>query len=166
MLTQEELLERLKSIEMLSLDVDGVLTDGGLYYTDDGHQMRKFNVKDGMGIVQVIKAGIEVCIISASKADVITKRASDLGIKHVFPGAEDKLLKLAELCGALSLDIAHVAHIGDDVNDLPVLKAVGLSVTVADAMAEVRDAADYVTVGKGGKGAVREICDLLLQARR
>lgn len=164
-MTSEELQERLKTIKMLSLDVDGVLTDGGLYYTDDGHQMRKFNVKDGMGIVAAMAAGVEVCIITASKADVITKRARDLGVTHVFAGTEDKLQTLTMLCDMLSIDIGDVAHMGDDVNDLPALEAVGLSLTVADAVGDVLQVADYVTTRDGGRGAVREICDLLVATR-
>ena len=165
-ISRKQLKKRLQTIELLSLDVDGVLTDGGLYYIDDGHQMRKFNVKDGMGIVQAMKAGLEICIISASKADVVSKRASDLGIKHVYPGSEDKLAKLSERCAELSLDLKHVAHIGDDINDLPVLKEVGLSLTVADAVDDVRGAVDFITSKEGGKGAVREICDLIVEVRR
>jgi 3-deoxy-D-manno-octulosonate 8-phosphate phosphatase (KDO 8-P phosphatase) len=164
-MTREDLLERLKTIKLLSLDVDGVLTDGGLYYTDDGHQMRKFNVKDGMGIVAVMAAGVEVCIITASKADVITKRAQDLGVTHVFPGVEDKLQTLAGLCADLAIDLSEVIHIGDDVNDLPVLAAVGLPITVADGVSEVMRVAQHVTTRDGGKGAVREICDLLVSTR-
>ncbi|NQU58285.1 MAG: HAD hydrolase family protein [Rhodospirillales bacterium] len=164
-MTRDELLERLKTIKMLSLDVDGVLTDGGLYYTDDGHQMRKFNVKDGMGIVEVMRAGIEVCIISASKVDVVAKRARDLGITHVFAGVEDKLQTLIMLCDMLSLDIKDVAHIGDDINDIGALEAVGLPITVADGVSKVVQVAQFVTEKEGGRGAVREICDLLVASR-
>ena len=164
-MTREELQERLKTIKLLSLDVDGVLTNGGLYYTDDGHQMRKFNVKDGMGIVAAMAAGVEVCIITASKADVITKRAQDLGVTHIFPGVEDKLQTLSGLCAELAINLSEVAHIGDDVNDLPVLEAVGLPMTVADGVSEVLQVAQHVTDKEGGKGAVREICDLLVSTR-
>jgi 3-deoxy-D-manno-octulosonate 8-phosphate phosphatase (KDO 8-P phosphatase) len=164
-MTRKELLKRLKTIKMLSLDVDGILTDGGLYYTDDGHQMRKFNVKDGMGIVAAMAAGVEVCIITASKADAIRQRARDLGVTHVFAGTDDKLQTLTMLCDMLSLNIKDVAHMGDDVNDMPVLETVGLGITVADGVAEVLKMADYVTEKGGGKGAVREICDLLVAGR-
>lgn len=162
---REELRNELKTIKLLSLDVDGVLTDGGLYYTDDGHQMRKFNVKDGMGIVAALAAGVEVCIITASKADVIIKRARDLGVTHVFAAVQDKMQTLNMLCDMLSIDLNDVAHIGDDVNDLPVLEAVGLPITVADGVLEVQQVVAYVTQREGGKGAVREICDLLVAAK-
>ncbi len=164
-LTKEQLGKRLARVELLSLDVDGVLTDGGLYYTDDGHQFRKFNVKDGEGIKRAMQAGIQVTIITASKADVITKRAADLGVKHVFPGVDEKLSTLEGLCAELGIGLDRVAHIGDDLNDLPLLNAVGLALTVADAMPDVIERAAYVTDKPGGRGAVREIIDLMVAAK-
>jgi len=164
-LSRQQLTDRLKDIRMLSLDVDGVLTDGGLYYTDDGHQMRKFNVKDGVGIKAVMAAGVDIAIITASATDVISKRAADLGVTHVFPGVEDKMQTLQGLCGELGVDLQDVAHMGDDSNDLCVLEAVGLALTVSDAIDEVLDAADYVTDKPGGRGSVREICDLVVASR-
>ncbi|MHA1598086.1 MAG: KdsC family phosphatase [Alphaproteobacteria bacterium] len=164
-LSKEHLTERLKDIRLLSLDVDGVMTDGGLYYTDDGQQMRKFNVKDGVGIKAVMAAGVKLCIITASATDVISKRAADLGVKHVFPAVEDKLTTLQGLCDELGIDLGEVAHMGDDSNDLVVLDAVGLALTVSDAVDEVLDIADYVTDKPGGRGAVREIADLVVASR-
>lgn len=164
-LGKKQLGEKLAGIELLSLDVDGVLTDGGLYYTDDGHQLRKFNVKDGEGIKRAMQAGVEVTIITASKADVITKRAADLGVKHVFPGVDEKLSTLEGLCTQLGIGLDKVAHIGDDLNDLPLLNAVGLSLTVADAMPDVIECVAYVTDKPGGCGAVREIIDIMVAAK-
>jgi len=164
-LSTEELSSRLSGIRLWCLDVDGVLTDGGLYYTDDGHQLRKFNVKDGVAIKRAMAAGVEIAIITASSADVITKRAADLGVKHVFPGVEDKLVTLNDLCEKLDIPLGLVAHMGDDLNDLPVLQAVGLPMTVADAVPEVIESVAYVTSAGGGKGAVREISDLLVTSK-
>lgn len=160
-LSTEDLIEKLKGVRLLSLDVDGVLTDGGLYYAEDGSQLRKFNVKDGMGMKAVRRLGVEVCIITASKTAAIHHRGEVLGIPHVFVGVEDKLTTLIGLCAKLGIGLDAVAHIGDDVNDLPVLRAVGLPLTVADAVDAVLAEAAYVTKRKGGDGAVREICDLI-----
>jgi 3-deoxy-D-manno-octulosonate 8-phosphate phosphatase (KDO 8-P phosphatase) len=149
----------------LSLDVDGVLTDGGLYYADDGSQLRKFNVKDGMGMKLARKAGVEVCIVTASQTAAIHHRGEVLGIPHVFVGVDDKLATLKGLCETLGIAPAQVAHMGDDLNDLPLMEMVGLTITVADAVDAVLENVDYVTRRKGGDGAVREICDLVLKAR-
>ncbi|MDP7651795.1 MAG: HAD hydrolase family protein [Rhodospirillales bacterium] len=164
-LSQATLVERLKGVKLLSLDVDGVLTDGGLYYTDDGQQLRKFNVKDGMGIQRVRAAGVEVAVISAAKAPAILRRGESLGLAHVVVGCDDKLAALVIICGKLGVDLADVAHMGDDLNDVPVLEVVGLPLSVADAVAEARAAAAYVTERRGGDGAVREICNLMVAAR-
>lgn len=164
-LSPDELSRRLGGVKLLSLDVDGVLTDGGLYYGDDGHQLRKFNVKDGLGIKRAMGAGVQVAIVSAGKSKCVLKRAEDLGIKHVFIGAEDKLDTLEELCTKLQIGLDQVAHMGDDLNDIPVLEAVGVPLTVADAMDEAKELADYVTEKGGGQGAVREICDILVKSK-
>ncbi|MDP6788438.1 MAG: HAD hydrolase family protein [Rhodospirillales bacterium] len=164
-LSRAALVERLQGVKLLSLDVDGVLTDGGLYYTDDGQQLRKFNVKDGMGIQRVRAAGAEVAVISAAQAPAILRRGESLGLDHVHVGCEDKLAALEKICQESGFDLSDVAHMGDDLNDVPVLEAVGLPLSVADAVAEARAAAAYVTSRRGGDGAVREICDLMVSAR-
>lgn len=156
---------RLGQIKLLSLDVDGVMTDGGLYYTDDGVQFRKFNVKDGLGIKRAIKSGVQMCIISASKATSTLRRAEHLGIQHVRIGAEDKIAHLREIAGELGIDLHEVAHIGDDLTDIPLMDGIGLPLTVADAVPEVIQVAKFVTTKAGGKGAVREICDMIVKAR-
>lgn len=164
-LTMREAELRLGQIKLLSLDVDGVMTDGGLYYTEDGLQFRKFNVKDGLGIKLAIKAGVQMCIISASKATSTIKRAEHLGIQHVRIGAEDKLTHLREIASELGVDLHEAAHIGDDLTDIELMNNVGLPMTVADAVPEAIAASRYVTSKAGGKGAVREICDLIVKAR-
>lgn len=163
--SRAKLLHRLAHVKLLSLDVDGVLTDGGLYFTDDGHQLRKFNVKDGMGMQRARDAGIEVAIVSAGVSSVVEERAKSLGIKHVFVGVTDKLATIKRLCEDLGVGLEVVIHVGDDVNDVPVLSAVGCPMSVADGVNEAREASIYVTERRGGDGAVREICDLLLAAR-
>ncbi|MDC0835074.1 HAD family hydrolase [Leptolyngbya valderiana BDU 20041] len=162
----DNLRDRFARVELLALDVDGVLTDGGLYYSDSGEQMKKFNVKDGQGIKLAQKAGIEIAIISASGASATRHRAKTLGIAHVYVGIEDKLSTLQGLCETLNLDRDRVAYIGDDANDIPVLEWVGCPLTVADAMAANLKVAAYVTRKCGGEGAVREICDLLVACRQ
>ncbi|MGY9003266.1 MAG: KdsC family phosphatase [Rhodospirillales bacterium] len=157
-LSRAQLAERLKSVKLLSLDVDGVLTDGGLYYADDGLAFRKFNVRDGLGIVLLRKAGLHIAIISAGKPASTATRAKDLGVKHVRMGVEDKLKELSEICESLGVHLNDVIHIGDDLPDLTLMQA------VADGADAVKESATYITERKGGEGAVREICDLLLES--
>ncbi len=164
-ISQSEWRSRLSEIELLAMDVDGVLTDGGLYYTDSGEELKKFNVKDGQGIKLLIQSGIEVAIVTASASSSTLHRAKKLGITHTFLAVEDKLSALKGLCEKLNLSLAQVAYVGDDVNDLRVMQAVGCPLTVADAMPENRASAVYVTKLAGGQGAVREICDILVQFR-
>jgi 3-deoxy-D-manno-octulosonate 8-phosphate phosphatase (KDO 8-P phosphatase) len=161
-----EVLRRLGKVKLLCLDVDGVLTDGGIYYSDDGHITRKYNVKDGVGIKRAMQAGVEVAIITAGVSGSVPERAKTLGVRHVFSGVEDKLAVVTQLCEALKIDLDAVAHIGDDLNDVPLMEAVGCPITVADADETAFAAAQMITEKKGGEGAVREICDLLVKARQ
>jgi len=154
----------LAGIRLLSLDVDGVMTDGGLYYGDDGRVSRKYNVKDGVGIQRAMAAGVEVAIISAGVSGSIPERAETLGIPHVFTGVADKLAVLRGLCEELGTTLAETAHMGDDINDLPLMAAVGCAVSVADGHPQARAAAAVVTERGGGAGAVREFCDALVAA--
>ncbi len=163
--TPSELLRRLADVRLLTLDVDGVLTDGGLYYTDDGVLLRRFNVKDGQGIKRVMAAGVAVALVSAGPARSIERRGEDLGIAHVFAGVEDKLARVSALCREIGRTLAETAHVGDDLNDLALMAAIGFPLTVADAVPEVLDAALFVTQRSGGGGAVREICDLIVAAK-
>lgn len=159
------LVERARRVRLLCLDVDGVLTDAGMYYGPDGEVLKKFNTRDGMGIGLVRDAGLQVALISTESTSMIHARAAKLRIEHVFTGARDKSAALAELCARLGLTPSEVAYVGDDVNDLPALAIAGLPCAVADAVAAVRRIAAYVTLRRGGDGAVREVCDLLLAAR-
>ncbi|WP_439655338.1 KdsC family phosphatase [Waterburya agarophytonicola] len=150
-------------VRLLALDVDGILTDGGLYYTENGEVCKKFNVKDGKGIKLLMQSGIEVAIISANDSYATIHRAQKLGIDNCFIGVEDKLTVLKNLCDKLDLSLSQVAYMGDDLNDLPILKAVGFPITVADAISENKTNSIYITEAVGGQGAVREVCNLLLQ---
>lgn len=152
-------------VRLLALDVDGVLTDGGLYFSAEGVELKRFDVKDGFGLQRLMESGVQIAIVSAGRAEVTRHRARVLGITHVLVEVADKLLALKGLCRELGLGLDLVAYAGDDLNDLPVLRAVGVSFAVADAIATVRATAAYVTQATGGRGAVREICDLLLAAR-
>lgn len=164
-ISQYELQNCLSQVKLLALDVDGVLTDGGLYYTESGEELKKFNVKDGQGIKLVMQAGIEVAIITTSTSAAVLHRAKKLGIKHAFLGIEDKLTTVKELCEKLSISLSQVAYVGDDIVDLPVLDTVGCPLTVADAMPENQACAIYITKLAGGQGCVREICNLLLNSQ-
>jgi 3-deoxy-D-manno-octulosonate 8-phosphate phosphatase (KDO 8-P phosphatase) len=161
----DEARARLARVRLLVLDVDGVLTDGSLYYTERGEEIKKFHVRDGQGIKLAQQVGIEIALISGNASAAVEQRALVLGIRHVFLGVDDKLARLEALCTHLGLSLAQVAYVGDDVNDLPTLQAVGCPCTVADAMPANRACALYVTHLPGGQGAVREICDLLVQLR-
>ena len=158
-------LTQLGKVQLLSLDVDGVMTDGGIYYTDNGDTFRKFNAQDGMGLVRLRQSGVMVTIISAGAPGAIEFRARRLGIEHVFTDVSDKLTLLQGLADELGLDMQQVAHMGDDVNDLPLMQASGLAIASANAVPEVFDAAEIVTTRCGGDGAVREVCDAILKAR-
>lgn len=155
----------LARIRLLSLDVDGVQTDGGLYYTESGEELRKFHVRDGMGIQMLMAAGVHVAVITASATPCIAQRGRRLGVRHTLTGVHDKLEALTTLCRSLDVDLADVAHMADDVNDLAVLRAVGFPIAVADAQPEVLAVACHVTNRAGGQAPVREICDQILAAR-
>ena len=154
---------KLASIRLLALDVDGVLTDGGIIYTADNVEIKQFNVKDGYGIVSLIKKGIPVAIITARTSQVVEARAKELGITHVYQGAKNKLETLQTLIEKLEIPIEAVAYMGDDIPDLAVLQAVGLACCPADAVDTIKAACDWVTQSSGGRGAVREVCDAIMR---
>lgn len=154
---------RAADIRLLVLDVDGVLTDGRLYFTARGEEMKVFHVRDGAGIVQLLRAGVQIAVISGRHSAAVDKRAHELGIPWIKQGVHDKLAALQELLETLNLGPQAVACVGDDTPDLPLLEQARLGIAVADAHPAVRQAAHYVTQAPGGLGAVREACDLLLQ---
>jgi 3-deoxy-D-manno-octulosonate 8-phosphate phosphatase (KDO 8-P phosphatase) len=148
-------------IRLLILDVDGVLTNGRLYYGSRGELMKAFHVRDGHGIKTLRAAGIDVAVVSGRRSAAVRRRCRELGIRHVIQGADDKLAAFTRLARRLKVEPRECACIGDDVPDLPLMRAVGLACAVADAHPAARRAAHYTTLLEGGCGAVREVCDLL-----
>ncbi|HAL55532.1 MAG TPA: hypothetical protein DCP63_03370 [Bacteroidetes bacterium] len=157
---------KLKNIKVLLLDVDGVLTDGGVYYTDAGVEEKKFHVQDGQGITKLQHLGITVGIITGRHSKIVQRRAAELGVREVYQNRADKLDAYGDVKRRLKVEDAEVAYIGDDDPDLPVLQRVGFSAAPADAVDAVRRAVDYVCRKNGGGGAVREVIELLLAARQ
>jgi 3-deoxy-D-manno-octulosonate 8-phosphate phosphatase (KDO 8-P phosphatase) len=164
-LADPAVLSRAASVRLLVLDVDGVLTDGGLFYGPDGESLKRFNVLDGHGIKLLQEAGVAVAIISARKSPIVSRRATDLGITHLFQGVHDKLSAFNALLAQTGLPAEQCGFIGDDVIDLPVLLRAGFAVSVAHGHPDVRARVHYVTQAGGGQGAVRELCDLILHAQ-
>jgi 3-deoxy-D-manno-octulosonate 8-phosphate phosphatase (KDO 8-P phosphatase) len=159
------LVQRCARIEMLVLDVDGVLTDGRIIYTDAGEEMKAFHVRDGSGLKLWTSQGKKAGIITGRRSSIVERRAKELGITAVIQGADDKKAALDEMLKSLGLTPDQVCAIGDDIVDLAVLRACGLAVAVADACVEAKDDADYVTQARGGRGAVREVIELILRAQ-
>ncbi len=148
------------NIKLLVLDVDGVMTDGGMYYTENGDQFKKFNAKDGMAIKVVQKKGMKVAFLSSGSTEhIIQNRANTLGVEHVYVGPKPKIDVLYDWCRELGITIEDVAYVGDDINDLEVLEAVGFSGCPADAVEQVRLKANVVLRRKGGDACVREFVD-------
>ena len=153
-------------VRLLVLDVDGVLTDGRLYYGARGETLKVFHVRDGLGLKLLAGAGVTLAVISGRRSSMTARRCRELGVRHLVQGVEDKLAAFHRLRGRLGMSASVCACVGDDVPDVPLMREVGLSFAVADAHEQAREAADVVTRLPGGKGAVREVCDYLLQARR
>jgi 3-deoxy-D-manno-octulosonate 8-phosphate phosphatase (KDO 8-P phosphatase) len=160
-----ELMQRGKNIKLAVFDVDGVLTDGRLYFLEDGSEFKTFNTLDGQGIKMLINSGVVTAIISGRKTPVVERRAKNLGIAHLYQGREDKMMVLDELLQQLNLSYEQVAYLGDDLPDLPVIRRVGLGMAVANAATFVRQHAHGTTLAKGGEGAAREFCELILNAQ-
>ena len=160
-----EVWQRAQAVRLLLLDVDGVLTDGSLFFDAKGEALKVFHVRDGHGIKMVQRAGLEVALLSGRRSDAAYHRARELGISRFYEGLRDKVAILTELLAALNLTSGEVAMVGDELVDLPIMARVGLAVAVADAAPQVRAAAHWVTSLPGGRGAVREVTDLLLMAQ-
>ncbi len=157
--------QRAANLELVVFDVDGVLTDGRLYYSDDGREMKAFHVQDGFAIKLLRAHGVEVALISGRHSTMVTRRAEELGIVHLYHGVQDKAAALGELVAATGIDPARIAHVGDDLPDLAIFGLVGLAVSVADGHPAVTAAADHVTAAAGGHGVARELCQVILAAK-
>ena len=155
----------LQAIRLFATDVDGVLTDAGMYYAESGDEWKKFNTRDGMGLKLLQKAGIITAIVTQERTKLVARRAEKLAIPELHQGVLDKLSLVREMAARHGLTLSQVAYIGDDVNDLETLQHVGFSATPADGMPPIVALVDYVCQQKGGEGAVREICEMILEAQ-
>ncbi len=160
-----ELLEKAKKIQCIICDIDGVLTDGLIYIDNHANEQKAFNIQDGLGLKLLMAVGIEVAVITGSQNAVIDHRMKQLDIRHYFKGQINKQAAFQQLKTRLNLDNEAFAYVGDDLPDLPIMKQVGLSVAVSNAVRQVLDNADLGTKQQGGRGAVREVCDLILTAQ-
>ena len=153
-------------IKLVAFDVDGVFTDGRFYLSNDGVESKAFSTQDGFGIRRLLDAGIAVAVISGRTSAAVQQRMNELGVRHVVQGCADKIAAFDAITAELDITDAECAYVGDDIPDLPLLKKAGTSVAVANAVAELHRECDFVTQARGGFGAVREVCDMILAARQ
>ncbi|WP_372964291.1 KdsC family phosphatase [Marinobacter sp.] len=158
----DELRVKAAAIKLAAFDVDGIMSDGKLYFSANGDELKTFNILDGLGLKQLMNAGITVAVITGRRSPLTEKRMKDLGINHLMQGREDKRTALQELVADMDISPAQIAYMGDDLPDLPALQFAGLGITVPNGYWLVKQHADYCTTVAGGNGAVREACDLLL----
>lgn len=161
----KDILAKAAQIKLVVFDVDGVLTDGSLYLGDDGQEYKAFHSRDGLGMKMLKASGVEIAIITARSSNVVAHRMRSLGIEHVYQGRLDKLAAFEDLLEKLSLQTAQVAYAGDDVVDLPVLRRAGLAIAVQDAHTLVKQHAHWQTPHNGGRGAARDVCELIMEAQ-
>jgi 3-deoxy-D-manno-octulosonate 8-phosphate phosphatase (KDO 8-P phosphatase) len=157
---------RLGAVRVLVMDVDGVLTDGGIYYTERGDEVKRFDVRDGQGLVLLRQAGVLTAVITRRRSEIVERRADELGIVEVHQGATDKRAVLESLLARRGISASEAAYVGDDVGDLPAMNLVGFPIAVSDAVPPVKKAAIYVTRAHPGHGAIRELCDLILHSKQ
>lgn len=161
----QDILERASRIKLVVFDVDGVLTDGGLFIGDDGQEYKAFNSRDGHGMTMIQQTGVTIGIITGRTSEVVRIRMESLGIEHIYQGKRDKLPAYEELKQALRIADEHVAYVGDDVVDIPIMRRVGLAIAVADAHPLVQRHAHWQTRSPGGRGAGRDVCELIMEAQ-
>lgn len=154
-----------QQVKLAVFDVDGVMTDGGLYFTSEGDEIKRFNVKDGIGIKWLMSNGIKVAIITGRQSALVTRRAKDLGIDLLIQGREDKVVALQELLVQLGIGAENVGYLGDDLPDLAAIQFSGFGATVADGVPLVKEHADWIAPSGGGKGGVRDFCEFILDAQ-
>jgi 3-deoxy-D-manno-octulosonate 8-phosphate phosphatase (KDO 8-P phosphatase) len=163
-LTREELLQKFKSIKLLALDVDGVLTDDSIYFGPDGFELKRFNISDGLFMVLAMRSGLELAIVSGRYSQATDTRMKDLGIRHVLQGMTEKVDMIKPLLEQLNLTFDDIAFVGNEILDVKLARMAGLGIAVADSSPELLEAADYVTDRAGGRGAVREIIECYFEA--
>jgi 3-deoxy-D-manno-octulosonate 8-phosphate phosphatase (KDO 8-P phosphatase) len=165
MAISKEVLARASSIKLLIFDVDGVMTDGGLTIGDDGQEYKTFNTQDGLGMKLLKASGVQMAIITGRTSNVVKQRSESTGVAHFYQGVDDKLVAFNDLIAKLNIAPQHAAFMGDDIVDMPPMLRCGLALTVPAAPELVKSRAHYVTVKEGGRGAVREVCELIMQAQ-
>ncbi|MCC7104111.1 MAG: HAD hydrolase family protein [Chloroflexi bacterium] len=158
----QRLVERIRRVKLVVMDVDGVMTDGGMYYGQSGEELKKFNTRDGQGIARLHEAGLRTAILTRENSQIVVRRGAKLNISETHIGVLDKLTALRAILARQELTLEETAYVGDDVHDVEVMRHVGLAVAVADATRRAREAAHIVTHARGGEGAVRELCELIL----
>lgn len=161
----QDILAKAAAIRLVIFDVDGVLTDGSLFFSDRGEEFKIFNARDGHGIKMLQRAGVEVAILSGRRSVAVQARMEALGVRHVYQGLENKAPAFATLLAELGITADQVAYVGDDVIDLPVMSRTGLAIAVGDAHPLVRQHAHWQTTQPGGRGAAREVCELIMEAQ-
>lgn len=157
--------QRAARVKLMAFDVDGVLSDGSLFYTDDGIEIKTFNTLDGLGMKLLQRAGLKVAVITGRKAACVERRMENLGVELLFQGVEDKLKVMRELAHTLDIPMGETGYMGDDIVDLKIMGACGFSATPSDGYGRVAQYADYVSSRAGGRGAAREVCDFILEAQ-
>ena len=161
-MSDKKIIEKSKKIKLVVMDIDGTLTDGKVYYSANGEELKKFSIRDGMGIELLKLAGIDLAIMTSENSNIVKARASKLNIKNLILGSKNKKKSLKELAEHLSLDLESIAYIGDDVNDIQALEIAGLSACPSDAVKKVRNKCDFICSKKGGNGALRELAEIIL----
>lgn len=161
----QEIVEKAKKIKLVIFDVDGVLTDGSLFFGDDGQEYKAFNAKDGHGMKMLQQSGVEVAIITARQSQLVEHRMKNLEVKHVYQGQKDKLPAFKSLIEKLKIHSDEVAYVGDDVVDLPIMIRVGLAISVADGHKLAKENAHWITPSNGGRGAARDVCELIMSSQ-
>lgn len=165
MIDMQPLMEKARKLKLLILDVDGVLTDGKLFFDNEGTEYKSFHARDGHGIKLLRHSGVEVAVISGRSSNSVALRMKNLGIEHVYQGHENKIAAFNEIIELIGIRPEQAAHVGDDLLDLPIMLRVGLAIAVGDANFAVKQRADWCTTLPGGQGAVREVCDFIMQAQ-
>ena len=158
-------MDKLKEIELLLLDVDGVLTAGEIIYSEEKSEIKIFNVKDGLGLRLLMSSGVQVGLVTGRRSRALVRRCEDLGISMLIDGTSDKAAALNQICDKTGISASRAAFVGDDLPDLPIMRRTGCAIAVADAHPVVRQQADIITNARGGQGAVREICEMILKAK-